>query len=834
MSDNTACVNGTLTECRFCLASVYVLNTPFYLDKTFDYLTENNSDLKAGDFVAVPFGGGNRPALALVHSVRVFNNDTELQKYKPIRHILNRSLSMDEEAIKLVDFLRERTFCTTGEAVKTIMPSSAFSKLYEHIICVSELPEYYSSETSEHKIYEFVKTNSPCEKQTLLAKFGQSAVKAINTLISCGALSSNITVREATNIKHITLYNTNLTESEIIDLCENRLIRSKKQREILEFLCEHGTTELSEITATLSVTSAQLKALIEKGYVISEERERYRLPYLQSQTPQNVTLNQEQLCAVEKINKLIVSDEANATLLYGVTGSGKTHVMKAVTENVVKSGKAGIILVPEISLTPQTINFFSASFGERTAIIHSGLSSGERFDAWRRIKRGEVDICIGTRSAIFAPFKNLGLIIIDEEQEHTYKSDQSPKYNVKDVAAFRCAYNKCTLLLASATPSIESYYKAMNGTYTLCELSSRYGAGGIPKADIVDMRLENHNGNFSLFSETLLEKIQHTIDNKKQVILFLNRRGYHNFVSCPSCGMVFTCPHCSVSLTYHKMRFNEKSYLLCHYCGYKTKIPERCSKCNNEKLRYMGYGTQLAEEQLNKIFPNAKTLRMDADTTSGKFSYDTLLSNFRNKTADILIGTQMVTKGHDFPDVELVGILSADQSLYVDDYRANERTFSLICQTVGRAGRRNSAGTAVIQSYAPEHNVLLLSEKQDYKAFYENELPLRRSLLFPPFCDLALLTVTSNRENDTVNSANILLKKIKELLSTSYTELRFQIFGPFEAPIYKLNEKFRIRIVIKFKNSKKSRSLFREALNFFYEEMPKNISVGIDINPTSL
>lgn len=834
MSDNTACVNGTPTECRFRLASVYILKTPFYLDKAFDYLTEQGSDLKIGDFVAVPFGGGNRPEIALVHSICELDTDTELQRYKPISHILNRSLSLDGEALALVDFLRERTFCTVGEAVKAIMPSSAFSKLNEHIVCTSALPEYYSQGTKEYELYKFVESNSPCEKQAILTKFGQTVIKALNSLISDGILSSNISVQEATNIKYITLYSTELNESEITDLCESRIIRSQKHREILEFLCEHGTTEQSEITEALSASSAQLKALVEKGYVKVEERERYRLPYSQSQAPKNVILNEEQTQAVDVINKLIASNEAKATLLYGVTGSGKTQVMRAVTENVIKNGKAVIILVPEISLTPQTIAFFSASFGKRTAVIHSGLSSGERFDAWRRIKRGEVDICIGTRSAIFAPFKNLGLIIIDEEQEHTYKSDQSPKYNTKEIAAFRCAYNKCTLLLASATPSVESYYKAMNGTYTLCELSSRYGNGGMPKTEIIDMRSETNVGNFSLFSTSLLDEIKQTLDNKKQVILFLNRRGYHSFVSCPSCGNVFTCPHCSVSLTYHKMRFNEKSYLLCHYCGYKAQIPKICPKCNNEKLRYMGYGTQLAEEQLNKIFPNAKTLRMDADTTTGKFSYDSLLGKFRNKEADILIGTQMVTKGHDFPDVELVGILSAEQSLFVDDYRANERTFSLICQTVGRAGRRNSAGKAIIQCYNPEHTVLSLSSEQDYKAFYENEIPLRRSLLFPPFCDLALLTVTSNRENDTLNSANALLNKIKELLSSSYPELKFQIFGPFEAPIYKLNEKFRVRLVIKFKNSKKSRSLFREALSFFYEEMPKNISVGIDINPTSL
>ena len=824
--------NGARIECRFRLASVYILNAPFHLDKPFDYLVDREIQVFPGCFVAVPFGGGNRPETALVLKLSDLDGDIDTElKYKPISRILDPSLALNEEAMSLVEFLKERTFCTTGEAVRSITPSAAFSKLEEYLECISPLSEYYNEETPEFKIYDFIRTTKSCTKSKLFSEFGQRyAAKILAQLIAEGAVACEIGAKEVSNVKYAVCYETKLSEHEVNSIP----FRSMKHKEILEYLCDHGKSEQGEIISALGVSSAQIKVLVEKGYVIYEERERYRIPYSSSKAATSVTLNEAQQNAADTVISLTESGEPKAALLYGVTGSGKTQVMRAVMENVISKGKSVILLVPEISLTPQTIAFFSASFGERTAVIHSGLSAGERFDAWRRIKKGEVDVCIGTRSAIFAPLDNLGLIVIDEEQEHTYKSDQSPKYNAKDVASFRCGKHNCTLLLASATPSIESYHKAITGVYTLCELPSRFGSGGIPKTDIVDMRTEAKDGNFSLFSSRLVDALADNLENGRQSILFLNRRGYHSFMSCPSCGEVFMCPHCSVSLTHHFSRFNEKGYLLCHYCGYKSHIPTECPKCNNTNMRFMGYGTQLAEEQIKKLFPTAKVLRMDADTTTGKFSYEDFLTRFRNKDADILLGTHMVTKGHDCPYVTLVGMLSADQSLYVDDYRANERTFSLICQTVGRAGRRDEEGSALIQCYNPEHTVLEVARAQDYRAFYENEIPLRRSLIFPPFCDIATITVTSDNEGNAFIAANKLLDEIKKLMLNSYSDVKLQIFGPFEAPVYKLNERFRVRLVIKCKNSKKTRALFRNALKFFGDSMPKNISIAIDINPTTL
>lgn len=826
--------NGTRYGCRFRLASVFILSAPYHLDKPFDYCIPDGIEVYPGDFVAVPFGGGNRPETALVSAVYE-TDDTDLSRYKPVSSVLPSVLSLSDEALKTVEFLKEHTFCTTGDAVRTITPASAFSKLEEFLTCHTPLPDYYPDVCAEYQVYNIISKTPNCTKSVLYTALGaKRAGKALSVLISAGIVECVISVKDITNIKYSLLYSTPLSPEDIIKLSQEKKLRSEKHTEILRYLSERGITEQGELIDATGASSAQLRALAEKGYISFEKRERYRLPEMNSRTMSDFTLNEEQQKAADTIIELTKCGSPKAALLHGVTGSGKTHVIRAVMEEVIKSGKSVILLVPEISLTPQTIAFFSASFGERTAVIHSALSAGERFDAWRRIKNGEVDVCIGTRSAVFAPFQNLGLIVIDEEQEHTYKSDSSPRYHAKEAAGFRCGYHNAVMLLASATPSLESYHKAMTGVYTLTELTGRFGNAHIPKTEMIDMRTEAKDGNFSLFSTKLIDELKYTFDAGQQSILFLNRRGYHSFAGCPICGKVFMCPHCSVSLTHHFSRFSENGYLSCHYCGYRSEVPKVCPDCGNPKIRFMGYGTQLAEEQLQKLLPKARILRMDADTTTGKFSYEDILGRFRRKEADILLGTQMVTKGHDFPAVTLVGILSADQSLYVDDYRANERTFSLICQTVGRAGRGDNAGHALIQCYTPEHPVLQLSGTQDYRVFYENEIPLRRSLVFPPFCDIAVLTVTAVNEEDSVNASRKLLELIKQAVSREYNDVSIQVFGPFEAPVYKLNEKFRMRLVVKSRNGKRMRALFREVLNSFGAAMPKNITASIDINPTSV
>ncbi len=865
--------NGTLNECRFRVASVYVLNAPYVVDVPYSYAVYGDTEISAGDFVAVPFGGGNRPEIALVVSVKNADEVTEhgeenvvsaekpaenggsetksLTKdnpfwskkggikgkadLKPISSVFNRSFSLSAEMLEVVRFLKERTFCTVGDAVRTVTPTSVFTKLNEQITLLAPLPEMYSECSNEYKLYEFISLNKSCTKKKLSDTFGSKvASRTLATLVNENIVSVDILAGEISNIKYNVYYSASLTEGQLEELISLKKIRSQKQAEILSFLIENGKTEQSDIVRELSVTAAQLKSLTEKGFLICEHKESYRTPYLNTSIKREITLNDEQQSAADTIIALTKENAPRAALLYGVTGSGKTQVMLKVMDEVIKDGRGVILLVPEISLTPQTIKIFSERYGERTAVVHSGLSAGERFDAWRRIKRGEVDVCIGTRSAVFAPFENLGLIVMDEEQEHTYKSDSSPKYHARDVAAFRAGKHNATMLLASATPSLESYHKAVKGDYVLTELTKRYGSAAIPKTDIVDMRTEAREGNFSLFGARLVSELKENLEKGKQSVLFLNRRGYHSFMNCPMCGTVSMCPHCSVSLTHHYSRFNDKGYLLCHYCGYKSSVPTECPSCKNTKMRFMGYGTQLAEEQLSKIFPEARILRMDADTTVSKFSYDEILGKFRAGQADIMLGTQMVTKGHDFPEVTLVGMLSADQSLYLDDYRANERTFSLICQTVGRAGRRDENGHALIQCYSPDHAILDIAKRQDYKAFYQSEIGIRRALLFPPFCDMAVFTVTSVSESDGFNAINKTLDFIKERISSEYSDVKLQIFGPFEAPVYKLNEKYRVRLVIKCKNGRRTRDLFRESLKNFLSVMPKNMTLSIDINPSAL
>ena len=492
------------------------------------------------------------------------------------------------------------------------------------------------------------------------------------------------------------------------------------------------------------------------------------------------------------------------------------------------------MLIPEISLTPQTVELFCSRYGSRVAIIHSSLSGGERLDAYMRIKRGDADLVIGTRSAIFAPVKNLGLVIIDEEQEHTYKSDNNPKYHARDIARFRVAKNNSLLLLASATPSVESYKKAVDGQYKLIELKERYGKAKLPTVEIADMREELRAGNGTGLSLPLLDRIGTALHKKEQSILFLNRRGYHNFVSCASCGVAITCPNCSVSMTHHTDRIYHKTELVCHWCGKHMPVPTSCPECGSEHIKPMGIGIQLIEQKIKELYPTVNTIRMDTDTTSSKNAYDMMLSDFRSHKAEILLGTQMVTKGHDFPDVTLVGVLGADTSLYLNDYRANEKTFSMLTQVIGRAGRSEKEGRALIQTMNPDHDVILLACKQDYKTFFNNEIQTRKLLSYPPFCDIVLLTLSGEIENAVMKDSRLLSDMLREKIATEYKDVPVICYGPFEAPVYRLDGKYRIRMVIKTKLNKRAREMFGEIYKTFGKRKKNEPMLSVDFNPSSL
>ena len=513
-----------------------------------------------------------------------------------------------------------------------------------------------------------------------------------------------------------------------------------------------------------------------------------------------------------------------------------------------RRGRGVIILVPEIALTPQTVGIFCSCYGERVAVIHSALSQGEKYDAWRRIKRGDADIVIGTRSAVFAPVKDLGMIVIDEEQEHTYKSDTDPKYHARDIASYRCGKAGALMLLASATPSLHSYYKAKSGAYTLVELTKRYGGAELPQVIVSDMRLDRDTGNPSPIGVSLYGKLLETVKNKKQAIVFLNRRGYNSSVSCRICGEAIRCPNCSVSLTYHtnKMLGNsadrsdymkrriERGTLACHYCGYKTAVPQTCPVCSAEHFRFVGCGTQQAEEELSKMIPGARIMRMDMDTTGSKQASHKILEAFRNKEADILLGTQMVTKGHDFPDVTLVGVMNADSSLFLDDYRANERTFDMLTQVIGRAGRGKEKGVAVIQTTNPDSPIIKMAATQDYKAFYESEIASRRALNFPPFCDIAAITITGAEENLVGAASKAVCEKLKELLTGEFSDVFAEVFGPFEAPVYKVQNSYRMRLIVKCRLVRRTRAMLTALLRETGTRSTRKITVTADLNPSGL
>ena len=527
------------------------------------------------------------------------------------------------------------------------------------------------------------------------------------------------------------------------------------------------------------------------------------------------------------------------------SGSGKTLVIKAIIDRTLAAGRGAIVLVPEIALTPQTVSVYCGFFGDRVAVMHSSLSAGERYDAWRRVREGRCDVVIGTRSAVFAPVKNLGLIVIDEEQEHTYKSDTSPKYLAHDAARKRCADSGALLLLSSATPSLASYYKAKAGIYTLVELRKRYGRASLPEVSIVDMRRELMRGNSTVYSKELIDRLAQMKQRGGQAILFLNRRGYNSVVTCRSCGENLKCPNCTVSLTYHSTTpvkegapgdylasRRQSGVMICHYCGFKCAVPARCPGCGDGNLLFMGTGTQRAAAELERAIPGIRVLRMDADNPRRKFSHESILDSFRAGEADVLLGTQMVTKGHDFPKVDLVGVLNADSSLYLDDYRAGERTFAMLTQVIGRAGRAGGEGIAVVQTTNPNSEVICLAAEQNYPEFYKREIALRRATQFPPFCDLAVITISSKDDVVLSHAVLALADSLKKKLEKEYSDVQTVVYGPIEAPVYKVQNEYRMRMIVKCRLSPRSRALFAEVTGEF--AAGKRVTVSIDFNPSGI
>ncbi len=828
-------------------ARVYLLDLPYAADKGYDYLlpADNAHKAEVGDIAVVPFGKGEKRCYAVIAEI---TETSDFDAPKPILALLDRRFQLPKELFSVALFLKSHTLCTTGEAIRALLPPTVFSGVRESFSRVpteGDISRLSLSERDEELLLSLLAL-LPLDEEALLSQLGDAGLRLTRRLVSAGVLLSTATPAPPDNVKTKWLYAPTPDAAERSGITPVPVgetpppvkgaalpLRSAAQRRLLSVLLTYGEAAPEDACLSADATPAALMGLFEKKLLSRRAVEVLRNPYAalgKQRDTRRIVLSRAQEAAYDTLSRLEKEEKPAAALLYGVTGSGKTNVVLRLLDDVLSQKKTAIVMVPEIALTPQTVQIFCRRYGERVAVVHSSLSAGERFDAWRRIRDGEVELVIGTRSAVFAPLDNIGLIVIDEEHEGSYKSDKNPKYHARDVAAFRCGKHNALLVLASATPSVESFYKAEKGSYTLVPIRERYGNARLPSTVIVDMREELRRGNRSSLSEPLLRALRRAKEDEKQAILFLNRRGYNSAISCRGCGEAITCPHCSISLTYHTQG---GGYLLCHACGYKSYPPRVCPSCGDAHLSYVGVGTEKAEAELATSLPDARVLRMDADTTGTRMAYERLLQSFRNGESDILVGTQMVTKGHDFPRVTVSGVLLADASLYVNDFRAGERTFSLLTQVIGRAGRGSDAGVAIIQTYAPENPVIKMAARQDYDGFYKDEIALRRETLFPPFCDLVQLSLSSTDEKAVLDASVSLSAELVRLSRESYAGLPLQAFGPFEAQTYKIGGKYRMRMVLKCRISQRMRALLSELLLRFGGGRGQ-VTLSVDINPTTV
>ncbi len=596
-------------------------------------------------------------------------------------------------------------------------------------------------------------------------------------------------------------------------------IKSDKQMRVINFLLENVEAPIVEVMEFTDVTRDVFTSLERKGFIEFFNVEVKRNPFYSKNVERttNLDLTKEQFNVLKNIDIKCF----NKYLIHGVTGSGKTEIYLQIIQKVLDNGKNALMLVPEISLTPQITDRFISRFGNVVAILHSRLSIGERYDEWKKIKNGEARIVIGARSAIFAPLNNIGVIIIDEEHDASYKSEMNPKYDTKEVSEYLAKLYNIPLILGSATPDIRTYYDALKGNIKLLTLKQRIADYGMPDIKIVDMREELATGNRTIFSRSLYNEINKNLINKEQTILFLNRRGYSTFIMCRDCGYVVKCDKCDISMTYHLAE--EK--LICHYCGRTFAPPTICPSCNSKNIRYFGSGTQKIEQEIKKYFPKASVLRMDIDTTRTKNAHEKILTEFKNKGIDILLGTQMITKGHDIENVTLVGILAADSSMYISDYRANERTFQLLTQAIGRAGRGHKKGRAIVQTYMPDEFSIIASKEQDYLKFYNVEINIREKLNCPPFCDIIIGVLSSEEENT--------VKEDSKLFYDIFSEY-FKVFSPVPAPISKINGNFRWRVIIKEKLNDEKRMILKKCLEKFFQNHNNKVKLNFDINPNNM
>ncbi len=799
------------------IALVAVENTSYSFDTLYSYIIPEEicDTLTEGMRVAVPFGRGNKSRIGLVFGLSM----AEPQKLKTLLYAVDDEPCISEELLKLCRWLRDTTFCTYFDAFRAILPPGLSFSLKTHY-CVNS---GFDGALTEKEQQLFQRLHEACDgisRADVISSCGDGG-RLLNSLLQKGAVTENEELKRRVGDETTKLVRLIPTEEQI------KL--TPKQKQVAEFVESSDTASVKEVCYACCVTAAVVKRLVEKGVLELYEQTVFRTEPTEAATesPSDIIFSEKQQQVFDGLLELMNLPEPKCALLHGITGSGKTSVFIRLIDEALKNGKSAMLLVPEISLTPQMVGKFRRLFGADVAVLHSSLSLGERADEYRRIKSGKARIVVGTRSAVFAPVQNLGIIVIDEEGESTYKSENAPRYHARDAAKQRCFAHNAFLLLASATPSLESYYYAKNGRYSLFSLNERYSSAVLPDVYIVDMRVEQENGNHSSFSMPLIDEIEENLNRGEQSILLLNRRGYHTSVRCTACGAACECPNCAVPMTYHKANGS----LICHYCGYSQRQISVCQKCGSKFISMKGTGTQRIEDELSEIFPRARILRMDADTTSTKHAFENKFRAFANGEYDIIVGTQMIAKGLDFPNVTLVGVLKTDNSLFAGDFKAYERTFSLITQVVGRSGRGGKKGRAMIQTFSPEHYVINLAARQDYPQFYGEEIKLREAMLYPPFCDIVAVTFSAISDYGCENAARRFAVLLNEEYRLLPREIPLRVLGPAKCAAAKINGRYRYRLIIKCRSSAALRALIETTLKKAgTDEIFRNVQFFADMN----
>ncbi len=803
------------------VAKVIVDVPTMQTDQPFTYLVpENlNEQLAVGMRVEVPFGNGNRHVQGFVLAIEpvaaTVLDETNVQ-LKELVAVLDLKPVLNTEMLALADYMKEKTFAFKITCLQTMLPSVMRADYQKYIYLTDELSE----ELQDQLFYGLEEIS-----------WDQAQERGLLPQLMALRKQQKVDIRyEVTTRNKVKMVRFIQAAKEFEQLEEIRLgLRkgAKKKEQLLYYLQRLGTEKVTAVKEMkeLGFSTALLNEAAKNGWLTFIEKEAYRDPFA-NQTFEKTTalsLNAEQQVAVETILQSVQEQQSQIYLLEGITGSGKTEVYLQVIAEVLNQGKTAIMLVPEISLTPQMVQRFKSRFGEHVAVMHSGLSQGEKYDEWRKIERGEAEVVVGARSAIFAPIENIGVIIVDEEHEASYKQEETPRYHARDLAIWRSEYHHCPVVLGSATPSLESRARAQKNVYQRLRLTQRANqAATLPTIDVVDMRQEVENGNVSSFSMSLQEKLQERLEKNEQSVLLLNRRGYSSFVMCRDCGYVLPCPNCDISLTLHM----DSKTMKCHYCGHEERIPYRCPNCGQDKIRYYGTGTQKVEEELQTLLPDSRILRMDVDTTRRKGAHEKILRTFGEGQADILLGTQMIAKGLDFPNVTLVGVLNADTALNLPDFRSSERTFQLLTQVSGRAGRAEKPGEVIIQSFNPEHYAIQLAKAQDYEDFYTKEMYIRHRGDYPPYYFTVQITASHPEENEAAKQMFQIATKLKQGLSPQAI-----LLGPTPNAIMRVNNRYFYQVIIKYKQEPMLQPLLKEILTDTQRATARGLKLSIDAEP---